>query len=287
LLTNTDTQLPDIVVGDPTRLTQILINLIGNALKFTSEGSVEIGIALVSSTATEARIQFSVKDTGIGIPEDKQKDVFERFMQASSETTRNYGGTGLGLSIVKRLVELQNGELSIHSVFGKGTEFRVILPYAIGESKDGGTRASTDAQVEMKKLEKEVRVLLAEDNVMNQILAKKVLSKFGCSVDVAENGVIALEMARSKLYDLILMDIQMPLMDGYTAAKKIREDLNLTVPIIAMTAHIMAGEREKCIGFGMTDYISKPFKLDHLYSLILQHVSEESISIKASDNPPA
>lgn len=272
LITKTDENLPDIVLGDPTRLTQILINLIGNALKFTKEGSVEISISLLSITGKEAKIAFSVKDTGIGIPEDKQREVFERFTQASTETTRSYGGTGLGLSIVKRLVELQKGEISIHSVYGKGAEFRVVLPYLIGENKGTDKSAPTDEKIEIIKFKKEVKVLLAEDNVMNQILAKKVLSGFGCNVDVAENGGLALEMARIKKYDLVLMDIQMPIMDGYTAAKQMREELKLNLPIIAMTAHIMAGEREKCIGFGMTDYISKPFKVEQLYSLILLYI---------------
>ena len=272
-ITKTDSDLPPIVLGDPTRLTQIFINLIGNALKFTQQGSVEVHINLVAIEGNVARISFSVKDTGIGIPADKQKEVFERFMQASSETTRNYGGTGLGLSIVKRLVELQHGELSINSVFGEGTEFKVILPYQISEDKPLGSSTEKVAIVEIKKFERELKVLLAEDNVMNQILAKKVLTRFGCVVDIAENGGIALEMARNKKYDLVLMDIQMPIMDGYSAAKAIREELKLDLPIIAMTAHIMAGEREKCIGFGMSDYISKPFKVETLYSLILQYTS--------------
>lgn len=272
-ITKTDSNLPPIVLGDPTRLTQIFINLIGNALKFTQQGSVEVHINLVAIEGNVARISFSVKDTGIGIPADKQKEVFERFMQASSETTRNYGGTGLGLSIVKRLVELQHGELSINSVFGEGTEFKVVLPYQISEDKPVGSSTEKVAIVEIKKFERELKVLLAEDNVMNQILAKKVLTRFGCVVDIAENGGIALEMARNKKYDLVLMDIQMPIMDGYSAAKAIREELKLDLPIIAMTAHIMAGEREKCIGFGMSDYISKPFKVETLYSLILQYTS--------------
>ncbi|MBC7915262.1 MAG: response regulator [Pyrinomonadaceae bacterium] len=271
LVTKTDERLPSIVLGDPTRLTQILINLIGNALKFTKEGSVAIDVSLISTTGNEAKVAFSVKDTGIGIPTDKQKEVFERFMQASNETTRNYGGTGLGLSIVKRLVELQKGEISIHSVFGEGTEFKVVLPYLIGEDKPVNIVGQNNEKVEIKKFEKELAVLLAEDNVMNQVLAKKVLTRFGCDVDIAENGGIALEMARIKKYDLVLMDIQMPIMDGYTAAKQMRDELNLDLPIIAMTAHIMAGEREKCIGFGMTDYISKPFKVENLYALIQQY----------------
>ncbi len=270
-LTKTDKNIPGIVLGDPTRLTQIFINLIGNALKFTKDGSVEVHIDLIAIEGNTARISFSVKDTGIGIPADKQKEVFERFMQASSETTRNYGGTGLGLSIVKRLVDLQKGEISIESVYGKGTTFKVVLPYLISEDKPADSSTQNIAVVEIKKFEKELKVLLAEDNVMNQILAKKVLTRFGCDVDIAENGGIALEMARNKKYDLVLMDIQMPIMDGYTAARSIREELKQDLPIIAMTAHIMAGEREKCIGFGMNDYISKPFKVEALYSLIKQY----------------
>ncbi|MEJ6981544.1 ATP-binding protein [Pedobacter sp. P351] len=275
LLTQTDKNLPETVLGDPTRLTQILINLIGNAIKFTKEGRVETSIKLQSIKGDEAKIIFSVKDTGIGIPEDKQNEMFERFTQASAETTRNYGGTGLGLSIVKRLVELQEGEISIHSVPGEGTEFRVILPYLISEDKASVKSPPTDGKFEIIKFEKRVKVLLAEDNTMNQILAKKVLTRFGCDVDIAENGGIALEMARSKRYDLVLMDIHMPVMDGYTTAKQMRKELRASLPIIAMTAHVMAGEREKCIGFGMTDYISKPFKVEQLYNLISQYLEND------------
>jgi PAS domain S-box-containing protein len=269
-----DPDLPDILIGDPTRLTQILINLIGNAIKFTSAGSVTIAINRLSATDDQCSISISVKDTGIGIPEDKQKDVFERFMQASSETTRNYGGTGLGLSIVKRLVEIQNGEISINSLEGEGAEFRIVMPYLIGkkELNDGTERSAQE--VIIKKFDPPLSVLLAEDNIMNQMLARKVLSQFGCEVDVAENGGIAVEMLRNKPYDIVLMDIQMPITDGYAASKMIREGLKLSTPIIAMTAHVMSGEREKCISMGMTDYISKPFQINALYALIQKHTGK-------------
>lgn len=271
LSVNISDDIPRILIGDPTRLTQILINLIGNAVKFTSEGGVSVEIKRLSGQDGQLLVGLSVKDTGIGIPENKHRDIFERFMQASSETTRNYGGTGLGLSIVKRLVELQKGEINISSTEGIGTKFYVELPYHIAKSDLSELEQTGDDKVEIKVFDPPLNVLLAEDNVMNQLLAKKVLSQFGCEVHVAENGSIAVEMASSGNYDIILMDIQMPLMDGYAASTKIRKEINLTVPIIAMTAHVMAGEREKCISMGMTDYISKPFKVEHLYKLIKKY----------------
>ena len=277
LITEIDERISPVLIGDPTRLTQILINLLGNAIKFTKVGGVTVNVRLNSIKGNCAQISIAVKDTGIGIPENKQKEVFERFTQASSETTRHFGGTGLGLSIVKRLVELQNGEITIESIFGEGTTFSVILPYLVGQEDLKGAGLIPDGS-KIKKFENGLKVLLAEDNMMNQILAKKVLSGFGCVVDVAENGLAAFEMVRDKKYDLVLMDIQMPIMDGYTASKKIRDELNSAVPIIAMTAHVMVGERDKCIGFGMTDYISKPFKVEDLYNLISRSILQMEIN---------
>ncbi len=278
LHTDIDSKVPKVLLGDPTRLTQILINLIGNAIKFTSVGSVGVNVKLISSDGDQNHVGIYVQDTGIGIPQDKQDDIFQRFMQASSETTRNYGGSGLGLSIVKRLVELQNGEITIDSEEGKGTLFKVKLPYQTGRDELSESNVPDQAPVDARKFARTIKILLAEDNVMNQVLARKVLSQFGCEVDIAENGGIAVEMVKNKSYDLILMDIQMPIMDGYASSKMIRNDVDKTVPIIAMTAHVMAGEREKCRSFGMNDYISKPFKVDALYAMILKYTGAEVVN---------
>lgn len=265
--------IPEILIGDPTRLTQIMINLLSNAIKFTTEGKVQIKIKAKSFDKNSLNLEISVKDTGIGIPADRVDAIFDRFTQASSDTTRHYGGTGLGLSIVKRLVELQHGSIVLQSVYGEGSEFVINLPFEIGKSGNADNKINRIEVFEGAKLRVGLSVLIVEDNVLNQLLAKKILTDWGCLVDVAENGGVAIEMIKNKNYDVILMDIQMPVMDGYEASKVLRYELKIDTPIIAMTAHVMAGEREKCISMGMTDYISKPFKLDALSSLIHKYTS--------------
>ncbi len=193
-------------------------------------------------------------------------------MQASTETTRSFGGSGLGLSIAKNLVELQGGKIDVKSEDGKGSTFSFWLDYEIKREDIKIESLSGEDNIKKLKFDQNVKVLLCEDNRMNQVLAKEVLKRFGCTTDIAENGSIALEMMRNGVYDIVLMDIQMPIMDGYEASKSIRNELNLQVPIIAMTAHVMPNEKEKCIGYGMNDYISKPFKVENLYHIIEQFV---------------
>lgn len=269
-----DDQIPSFVVGDPTRLTQILINLIGNAIKFTKKGSVNVALRLISIENNYAKITISVKDTGKGIPKNMQREIFERFVQASAETTRDFGGSGLGLSIVKSLVKMQDGTIALNSIENEGTEFIVTLSYKIENEnlKIETEKIELDNILKLEKFDRDVKILLAEDNTLNQLIAKNVLMRYGCTIDVAENGAIAVEMLKYGVYDMILMDIQMPIMDGYTASQKIRAEVNKTIPIIAMTAHVMTGEREKCISFGMNDYISKPFKLKDLYRTIQKYI---------------
>lgn len=263
----TDLAIPENLAGDPTRLTQIIINLVSNAIKFTEKGCVTVEAILSKNNDRVVDVLFKVTDTGIGIPEDKLDAVFERFNQASNDTTRKYGGTGLGLSIVKRLVELQGGTIRVESKLGKGSVFEFTLPLMqqTGElAKD--LQANTTQTMAPDK--KGLRILLVEDNVINQKLAEKHLSNFGYSTDIAGNGKIALEKLQHSTYDLILMDMQMPEMDGYEAAVHIRNKMQLTIPIIAMTAHAMSGEKEKCMALGMNDYISKPFKAADLFQKI-------------------
>jgi len=263
----TDSAIPENLAGDPTRLTQIIINLVSNAIKFTEKGSVSVNALLNKKTNNSVEVKFTVSDTGIGIPQDKLDAIFERFNQASNDTTRKYGGTGLGLSIVKRLVELQGGSIQVESTMGKGSVFEFTLPLL---EQTGELAKDLQAHIVQTILpdKKSLHILLVEDNVINQKLAEKHLSNFGYTTDIAGNGKIAIDKLTHSTYDLILMDMQMPEMDGYEAANLIRKKMHLTLPIIAMTAHAMSGEKEKCLAIGMNDYISKPFKAAELYQKI-------------------
>jgi signal transduction histidine kinase/DNA-binding response OmpR family regulator len=270
-----DRSIPPVVSGDPARLTQILVNLIGNAIKFTNKGKVDI-IALVTQSSDErVKIEFSVCDSGIGIPQNKQEEIFGRFNQGNTNTTREYGGTGLGLAIVKNLVELQKGTISLKSEEGKGSAFSFSISYQIQPSV--GLVNETVPFALNRDIYSGLQVLLVEDNPMNQKLASTILNGFGFEVSIAGNGQIALEMLSKARYDFVLMDIQMPVMDGYKTAQKIRSELKMDLPIIAMTAHVMASEKEKCLGFGMNDYITKPFKEKDLYNLITKYVTAKPL----------
>ena len=270
--------IPEILKGDAVRLTQILINLLSNALKFTHEGGVSIKVEVAEKKDEIVFIQFIISDTGIGIDPAKQKTIFERFHQAQPETTRRYGGTGLGLSIVKQLVEIQNGTISVVSEPGKGSVFTVLLPYQIASKAE--TASSLPASVLLTEpLLREIKILVAEDNQMNQKLIQHLLEQWQIDFDIVNNGVEAVETVRQRAndYNMVLMDIQMPEMDGYTATEKIRYDLHLNIPIIAMTAHALAGEKEKCLGAGMDDYISKPINEEQLYKLINKYAQSSNL----------
>ncbi|HEV7231048.1 MAG TPA: response regulator, partial [Bacteroidia bacterium] len=266
-----DKRIPEYLTGDPTRLNQILLNLVGNAIKFTEKGEVRIDVDLISETAQDMSIKFSVIDTGIGIPESKQLNIFEGFSQATDDTTRKYGGTGLGLTIVKQLVELQGGTIAVKSQEGKGSEFTVIMKF----SKNSGVKMQSNGtgglHVEEDQSLEGLSVLLVEDNYLNQVLATKVLTDWKWKVVVAENGLVALEKLEQGNFDVVLMDIQLPEMDGYEATRTIRSKTNkelAQIPIIAMTAHAINGEADKCYLAGMNDYVSKPFDTRVLYSKI-------------------
>jgi signal transduction histidine kinase/CheY-like chemotaxis protein/HPt (histidine-containing phosphotransfer) domain-containing protein len=277
LRTEIDPSIPGILNGDAVRLTQILINLLSNALKFTHEGGVTIKAEYAEKKNDIASVRFVISDTGIGIEPAKQKTIFERFHQAQPETTRRYGGTGLGLSIVKQLVEIQNGTISIDSEPGKGSIFTVVLPYQISNETEAA-KASALGVLAAEPLLKKIKILVAEDNSMNQKLLQHLLSQWQIDFDMVNNGaeaVSALEQ-ESNDYAMVLMDIQMPEMDGYTATEKIRHDLNRQIPIVAMTAHALAGEKEKCLGAGMDDYISKPLNEEQLYKLINKYAQAKS-----------
>ena len=262
-----DEDLPAFVKGDDVRLGQVLNNLISNAVKFTHNGNIVIEVRLNKVLEGQVELYFSVTDNGIGIELSKQKLIFDRFTQANSEITREFGGSGLGLAIVKRLLNLQHSEIHVESEPGKGSKFHFLLLF-----KTGDIAAAEDK----KKLEglkgdlKGVKVLLVEDVEFNVIVAEKMLKSWNAIVDVSDNGLKALGKVKSNHYDIILMDIQMPMMDGYTASKCIRE-FNTNIPIIALTASTSADIQQKAHDSGMTDYLSKPFNPGELFETIYKY----------------
>ncbi|TDX10605.1 GAF domain-containing protein [Flavobacterium sp. S87F.05.LMB.W.Kidney.N] len=257
-----DAEMPDVVVGDQGRLNQILVNLIGNSLKFTNEGEVTVSVKKIEETEDNYTLKFSVKDTGIGIQKNKLTTIFERFTQGEESTTRTYGGTGLGLNIVKQLIELQNGEIKVKSELNRGSEFIFILSYKKAQVIEAPVKSMSKNDLG------NLKILLCEDNVLNQKLAKSVINNFGFDLDIAHNGEEGIELLSQKEYDLVLMDLQMPLKDGYQTTEYIRNEMNSSIPIIAMTAHSLVGEQERCYKVGMNAYVPKPFKQSVLLKAI-------------------
>ncbi|HWK08056.1 MAG TPA: response regulator [Puia sp.] len=264
-----DDSVPETLSGDATRLTQILVNMIGNAIKFTHEGEVGVVVHDKGREGGRIRLEFVIRDTGIGIAKEKLAGIFERFRQAEDSITRKYGGTGLGLAISKDLILLQGGEIDVVSEPGVGTRFRFMIPYEIaaGHVAVAGYSGMSGSDGPDYR---HIRILVVEDNVLNQRLLTHLLNGWKLSFDMAGNGLEALEKLRGGSYDLVLMDVQMPEMDGYTAMQEIRQQMKLDIPVIAMTAHAFAGEREKCLRYGMNEYISKPINERELYELIRQ-----------------
>ncbi len=258
--------VPHIVVGDDYRLNQILLNLVGNAIKFTPKGKIEIFVKKIFETEQKIGLEFRVKDTGIGIRKEKQKIIFDSFTQENETTTREYGGTGLGLAITKQLIELQGGEISVESEKGKGSTFIFSIPYL---KKDLNLKPKEEKLKTIGSLEK---ILLIDDNEMNLLFTKSILEKSNFIVETAINAEIALEKLYTKDFDLILMDLYMPGIDGFELSQKIRaiDDKKFkTIPIIALTAAATVNEINKCFKAGMNDYIIKPFKKEDLISKIL------------------
>ncbi len=267
LMLSVDQDIPVNVSGDSTRISQVLINLIGNSIKFTNEGYVELKVMEIARKDKNSRIRFSVKDTGIGIDKEKQEAIFERFSQAESSTTRVFGGTGLGLNIAKMLVEIHGGKIELQSELGKGSEFSFDINFSILDSNESSLESIDEVNTSENNL-KGKSVLVVEDNEHNQLLISSYLKKNGILTELAENGQLALEKLKDNQYDLILMDLQMPVMDGFTATQIIRNELKLNLPIVACSAHSLVGEREKCIEKGMNEYISKPYTEKTLLSVL-------------------
>jgi len=253
------------------------LNLIGNALKFTEKGRVDVKVMALEKKNDTLTLEFSITDNGIGIPKNKISKIFESFSQAEQNTTRKFGGSGLGLTITNKLIDLQGGKIWVKSKVNKGTTFSFTIPYKIGAPDvfiQEKLKEPSDPSLNLES----IKILLVEDNPINQLLAKKVLSNWSCIPDTAENGKIAIEKLNTCDYDIILMDIQMPEMDGYETTNYIRNKMNETkkkVPIIAMTAHAGSGEADKCLSLGMDDYISKPFVPHELNKKIVKLVKEK------------
>jgi len=277
-----DSKCPRYINGDPTRLNQVLLNLINNSVKFTEEGEVNMYVKHKIENDDSINIIFKIEDTGIGMSEKAQKIIFERFTQARSDTTRKYGGSGLGLAIVKMIVDQRKGEIHLDSTLGKGTTFTITIPFnkCIQEQVSGDRNSLLGQEDNKPKVFslKHLKILLVEDNLMNQALAKSRMKSWNCNIDIADNGVIALEKIENSIYDLILMDIQMPEMDGYETTKRIRKlkPPICEIPIIAMTADASSNDEEKSLKTGMNDYISKPFNPESLYNKIIYHTKQKA-----------
>jgi signal transduction histidine kinase/CheY-like chemotaxis protein len=270
LIKKYDNRIPKVVVGDPVRLHQIILNLISNAVKFTNKGEITISIHLLNEDEEKVMIEFAVTDTGIGIAKEKIGHIFENFQQASSETARLYGGTGLGLAISKQLVESQGGTISVKSKMNEGSVFSFILPFK---------KTEAEAELETETFEvdegvKNIKVLVVEDNVLNQLLMKTLLDNFEFEHDIAGTGKQAIGMLQNKPYDIILMDLQMPGMNGFEATSYIRNQMKSNIPIIALTADVTTADLQKCTAVGMNDYISKPVDERLLYSKIVDSLKK-------------
>jgi PAS domain S-box-containing protein len=283
LVTEYDNRIPEVLVGDPIRLHQIILNLVSNAVKFTNEGKITVSVKLVNENEEKSTIQFSVMDTGIGIAANKIDKVFENFQQASSSTSRIYGGTGLGLAIVKQLVEPQGGTLSVKSTLNTGSTFSFTLPFA-----KTAMQADPEADILEPEMEnKDIQILVVEDIALNQLLMRTLLEDSGLGCDIADNGKLAIEKLKTKRYDLILMDLQMPEMNGFEATQYIRTTMQSEIPIIALTADVTTVDLEKCKAVGMNDYIAKPVDERILYSKIIGLVRKQVIASEAKEQPGA
>ncbi len=265
-----DESLPELMLGDPMRIRQIIVNLVSNALKFTKQGEVKISIDVVSKGIDSVELKVTVSDTGIGIPVAAQDTLFNAFTQADGSTTRKYGGTGLGLAIVSQLVDMMGGTLGLDSVEGEGSSFWFTAKLKTAAEKPV---APLDAVDSNEGLQLNARILLVEDNPVNQMVAQKMLERIGLKATLANNGVEALQCLDEQSFDLVLMDCQMPEMDGFDATREIRKlDLKTPqqqrLPIIAMTANVMSGDRERCLETGMDDYIGKPVQRDQLATVL-------------------
>jgi PAS domain S-box-containing protein len=259
--------VPRWVVGDVARLRQVLVNLVGNAIKFTAQGRVEIRVEVVRQESGDG-LRFAVSDTGIGVPPDRRDRLFHRFSQVDASTTREYGGTGLGLAICREIIERMGGSVGVESKVGKGSTFYFVIPSRPVANRDRGEEAPAAVRLDLagRDAGRSLRVLLAEDNEVNQKIARRMLERIGHRVDVVNNGREAIAAIAGNSFDLVVMDCQMPEMDGFTATRMIREleGEAARVPIVAMTANALSGDRERCVAAGMDGYVTKPVRIEAL-----------------------
>jgi CheY-like chemotaxis protein/HPt (histidine-containing phosphotransfer) domain-containing protein/anti-sigma regulatory factor (Ser/Thr protein kinase) len=263
----------NVLKGDPYRINQILMNLLSNSIKFTKRGRVTLECMLYKNKPDLQELEIIISDTGKGMDEAYLKNLFNKFSQEDESIARSYGGTGLGMSIVKQLVELMNGTIDVQSKKGEGTTVTIQLSFAKGT--EGDLPKKDNSHVESHILA-DKKILLVEDNEMNRVVAETILIQYGATISEAVNGMDALDALRHNRFDIVLMDIQMPVMDGLEATRHIRQELASSIPIIALTANAVKGEMEKCIQAGMNDYLSKPFEEEDLIRLIAKWLGRET-----------
>jgi len=261
-----DNKIPVVLLGDAARLHQILLNLLGNAIKFTAKGKITVAVRLLHEDKKKATIEFAITDTGTGIPEDQLEFIFENFQQATSSTSSTFGGTGLGLAICKQLVEKQGGSILVKSKVDEGSTFSFTLSF----QKSDVEIKKASGEGELDKEIKDIKILVVEDIKLNQLLMKTILDDFKFKYDIADNGKIAIEKLQTETYDIILMDLQMPEMNGFEATEYIRNTMKSNIPIIALTADVTTVDVEKCKAVGMNDYVSKPLDERILHIKIIE-----------------
>jgi CheY-like chemotaxis protein len=278
-----DPTIPPLLVGDAVRLRQVILNLVGNALKFTERGGVTVEARTAGREGDKHVVQFRVKDTGIGIPQDRLRAIFEPFVQADGSTTRKYGGTGLGLTISARLAEMMGSPLEVESEIGRGSCFHFAGTFAVAEQATVAVAAAPFVPVAG------LHILLAEDNAINRVVAVRLLEKHGHTVTHACNGREALDRLATQDFDLVLMDVEMPVLDGLEAARRIRreESGGRRLPIIGLTAHAMQGDRERCLAAGMDGYVSKPIDPAKLYRELGEVMARGLLRLEGPEVPAA
>ena len=269
--------VPETLNGDPHRLSQILVNLIDNAIKFTETGKIDVNVECLKKTNEDIDIKFSVRDSGIGISAEEQEKIFDRFEQATTETTRKFGGSGLGLAIIRNLLRLQGTNIHVESNPGEGSEFFFTLTFGINQTKDLEDKKKEDLKEPTEDDASSTHILLVEDNEMNMKVAKRFLERWNYKIDTAENGLEALDKFKANTYDLILMDLHMPELDGWEATMAIRNsenNISRKIPIIALTADVMINDLDKLYSAGMDDYVTKPFNSNELKAKIERHLGQ-------------
>jgi two-component system, sensor histidine kinase len=271
----------EILLGDPHRIKQILINIIGNSIKFTESGYIKIQMSMEKFSGDQRWVRIRIKDTGIGMDPGFMKNLFKKFVQEDSSIVRKFGGTGLGLSITKELIELMGGAIAVQSEKGVGTEMTLTFPFKTGNESD--LPETVDHSVLPTGIIQGYKVLLVEDNELNQQVASMTLSHFGLQVEIANNGREAVDILSEKTFDIVLMDVQMPILDGYEAARIIRNELQLEVPIIALTANALKGESDKCLSAGMNDFITKPFDEGTMLKTMAKWLKSKSLELAGAD----